>query len=601
MANTSVTPQSIRRACDLLRDAGICRIVENVVSLDDAQSQLKIEFDIQHPNQEGLPASAKFICAMDHPYPYGEVHMVPIGDEVTGFPHQAADGGKLCFPPSYDAPWDETRLLKYVEWTREWLSDAANGRLLFTGQPYELPDFRLRTIPDASLKQVPPILFDESSATFAVWKDRIGQTGNVSLEQLKSVHGIAATRWFGPDKAELHRSSFSRGFLKGSTAFHGRWVLLPKMTASRHRPPRTLEELGAICQASHVSLEKVLRRAWADSRIDLRCGVILLGFPIPHLFGDPPTEIHWQPMLLPNRDATQREYRGRGKRDEGLLWNYAYSSVLAPSRSITWGKCVNVARERQYARGAAPNAVADRRIVIMGAGAIGSLLAEFFTRAGIRDLSLFDDDQLEFGNLCRHSLDGTHVGKKKAAALAARLSSANPLSAIRAFGTDVPFPEIKNSEAIAAISECDVLIDSSTDHGAFLWASDLTRHQGKRFASLFINSNATLLTIVLSGRNTTANKVFKHLNREIAEGRTAVDADEYVGRDADTGLVLPGPGCWHPTFPARNNHIAMLIAAGVDMLYKWAEAPYRCDGRAVVIRRRDASPMIEIALDLAIR
>ena len=597
MVRRSSTPPIIRRACEALAKSGVCRIVRSVESIDDLFSQLTLAFDVPQPNPEGLPTTVVLDCCIRHPYPFGEIEMIPKGSEVSGFAHQAVDGGKLCLPSAQDAPWNEYRLLHYAEWTKEWIVDAAHGRLLKVGDPYELPDFRQNEIHDPAFAQVSPILLDDSPATLASWDGRVGQAGTVSLSSCKAANAIAATDWFASDKNAIRRAPFSPAFLRGAHRFTGQWILLPRITSVRVRPPRTYEELAKLCRVSNVDLESVLRRAWLHGHSGLRIAVVLLGCPIPATVGGPTSEIHWQPLLLLNRDGTKHQYKGRGKRDDGLLWRIAQETVFAPSRRLTYGQASNVAPQRQYARGAAPAAFATQSVAIIGVGAIGSLLAETFARAGVSPLSLFDDDHLDFGNLCRHTLDGSDVGKYKASALAARLSSANPLSVIEAFAVDVPFQCSASEPHSVALANATVLVDCSTDQGAFLWLSRFARQNRKRLASLFINRNATLLTLILSGRNTTAEKVFERLNATIEAGSTLVDAREYLGTGDTARPLLPGAGCWHPTFPGRNNHIAMLVAAAVDHIYAWLRSPSPCDGRAVVLRRRDSSPMIDVGFE----
>src|SRR5690606_36601565 len=153
-----------------------------------------------------------------------------------------AEGGKLCLPSAQVAPWDENRVLQYVKWTKEWLADAACGTLLKVGDPYELPDFRQHKPNDELLRDVPVFRFDESPESFSVWKDRVGQTGDVSLAICEMAKVIAATNWFAPDKTTIRGASFSPNFLFRAERFSGKWILLPKLNSFRARPPQTYEE-----------------------------------------------------------------------------------------------------------------------------------------------------------------------------------------------------------------------------------------------------------------------------------------------------------------------------------------------------------------------
>jgi len=60
-----------------------------------------------------------------------------------------------------------------------------------------------------------------------------------------------------------------------------------------------------------------------------------------------------------------------------------------------------------------PASIYNKRVVILGCGALGSKLALHLYRSGIDKLTLVDDDKLEPHNLCRHALLSTPFDKKR--------------------------------------------------------------------------------------------------------------------------------------------------------------------------------------------
>ncbi len=70
--------------------------------------------------------------------------------------------------------------------------------------------------------------------------------------------------------------------------------------------------------------------------------------------------------------------------------------------------------------------LADQRLLLLGAGAIGSTLAETLTREGVGALSICDPDRMRPGNVARHGLDLFASGQNKAIALEAALSRLDP-------------------------------------------------------------------------------------------------------------------------------------------------------------------------------
>ncbi|HEX2244545.1 MAG TPA: ThiF family adenylyltransferase, partial [Gammaproteobacteria bacterium] len=67
------------------------------------------------------------------------------------------------------------------------------------------------------------------------------------------------------------------------------------------------------------------------------------------------------------------------------------------------------------------------RVLVVGAGGLGSPAAYYLAAAGIGTLGLIDPDQVELSNLQRQILHGTaDIGRKKVASARAKLSELNP-------------------------------------------------------------------------------------------------------------------------------------------------------------------------------
>ncbi len=75
----------------------------------------------------------------------------------------------------------------------------------------------------------------------------------------------------------------------------------------------------------------------------------------------------------------------------------------------------------------------NKRVVILGCGSVGSLVALELARAGVGNFVLADPDTLEYHNLCRHQCGIEDVGDLKVNALSRKIRNINPKANIVKF------------------------------------------------------------------------------------------------------------------------------------------------------------------------
>lgn len=77
--------------------------------------------------------------------------------------------------------------------------------------------------------------------------------------------------------------------------------------------------------------------------------------------------------------------------------------------------------------GAGQARIRASRILVIGAGGIGSPAIQYLAAAGVGHLSIIDDDRVDLSNLQRQTLFGTNdIGTPKVEAAAARVAAQNP-------------------------------------------------------------------------------------------------------------------------------------------------------------------------------
>lgn len=97
------------------------------------------------------------------------------------------------------------------------------------------------------------------------------------------------------------------------------------------------------------------------------------------------------------------------------------------------------------------------RVLIIGAGGLGSPLALYLAAAGIGTLGLVDDDRVELSNLQRQIAHATdRLGQPKTASAAAALGALNPLCRVEQHAL-----RLGPAEAQALIPDYDIVCDGS--------------------------------------------------------------------------------------------------------------------------------------------
>ena len=92
--------------------------------------------------------------------------------------------------------------------------------------------------------------------------------------------------------------------------------------------------------------------------------------------------------------------------------------MFGANKPIYWLMSENWNENELYNRGKLHSNVASSAILQIGAGAVGSTIAELLVRTGQNELTIVDDDRLLAGNLVRHTLNIGDIYKPKAEALA---------------------------------------------------------------------------------------------------------------------------------------------------------------------------------------
>ncbi|MGW6695089.1 ThiF family adenylyltransferase [Rhodococcus sp. NPDC054953] len=108
--------------------------------------------------------------------------------------------------------------------------------------------------------------------------------------------------------------------------------------------------------------------------------------------------------------------------------------------------------------------LAQRRVTIVGVGAVGSVLSDLLHRSGVGELRLIDPDTVLPGNVVRHLVGKEHVGKAKVDAVKETLQATRPSAATSITAESASVSSLE--QACELLKTSDLVVDASADSTA---------------------------------------------------------------------------------------------------------------------------------------
>lgn len=508
-----------------------------------------------------------WIVKIDRTYPYGSIRVYPATEGVMAtFQHQefnqertgSCRTGKLCLDNPYrnrtvvigrDPVGDaDTRLAWHLARAQEWVARAAAGDLVRDGDPFEIPRINIRT-------DVVRVIHDESNASLATWRPYVGQFGQVRFRSTPVRNRIVASTFTAHDR-ERYVVRTSELFRDGQPAqdLHGVWWMWQSpIVIDPWQAVTTWGELAAVGARQGIDVYAALEQiAYAVRKADRGRLFLMLGYPIPQAIGGPDHEVHWETVWLPALStAPPKGFRPGPK----SWWQRDRHQHFGEQRKMDFVDTENWHADRVQARGRLPESIFRNKVAIIGCGALGSMVAELLIRGGLLDLLLVDGEVLEAGNLARHVLTSTNVGRGKADALAKRLREISPSVKVSIVDHHLQDPQMTQDR----LDDAAVVIDCTGTDEIPVLLSATYWSVPRRFVSASFGYGAERLFLFRSlGTKFPANDFFSAVEPWLAKERRVW---------AKAGEVTEGAGCYSPLFPARADD----VAAGAVAVVKFIE------------------------------
>ncbi len=216
--------------------------------------------------------------------------------------------------------------------------------------------------------------------------------------------------------------------------------------------------------------------------------------------------------------------------------------------------------QHYFGRGAMTKNLSDKNIAIIGVGAVGSCLLETIVRSGARNVSIWDGDKVEPGNICRSIYTLNDIGIAKVSAAAKKMSDISPFCEIKAHAYDLYGSINYNSQEKVneELNAFDIIFDCTASNELLHFLSYTFPH--KTIISLCITNHAKDLLCICSdeGNPFDQRKAFLAMIEQDTEN-----------------FYAEGTGCYSPTFLAANSDISYLVNLFVSRLYSFSEKNIR--------------------------
>lgn len=261
------------------------------------------------------------------------------------------------------------------------------------------------------------------------------------------------------------------------------------------------------------------------------------------------TEIHWQAIIL---EIGNFPIYGE-KIDKQWL------TKIEEDRSIHWAMTRNCSYKYFFGRGKLSERITEGKILIIGIGAVGSIIAKTLIRCGCRRLGFIEFDVKEPENVCRSEYSFFTGITNKTNDLINELCLISPFFEPINGGYDYSeaFDFYIKSHLVDTgikgemkkhLEEYDIIIDCSADNDLLYVLNQL-------------QIKSTLLNISISNHA-------KHLVCAAEQNRYDFIISQFAGNilKFDTDDLHNPTGCWSPTFKASYNDINVLVQAAIKQI-----------------------------------
>jgi molybdopterin/thiamine biosynthesis adenylyltransferase len=205
----------------------------------------------------------------------------------------------------------------------------------------------------------------------------------------------------------------------------------------------------------------------------------------PVLIGDnQPTAPEWIGLNFPD----QGPRRGQWRRQWAFIELSAVDTIPVAAQELWTTQALTLA-ERQLR---IPELVGleKAKVVLLGAGSLGSSVAIELAKAGCGELQIIDPDTYDVNNAIRHELAPSRAGAHKAEALAVAADAANPFGEAKPMVETVGVGRISAINFLQCLDGADLVVETTGSHAVTRIAERYCRIVGVPLLSASLTSGS---------------------------------------------------------------------------------------------------------------
>lgn len=423
--------------------------------------------------------------------------IVALRDDFPWVPHlnqrEVELPRSLCL---YELPYTTVKLrwtpTVFVERVRQWLSLTSEGKLHQEDQPLE----------NIFLGQFPPLILPSDFVKSIL---ESGNEGNPAIRF--GVHAV------GDSLQGI------TGFVVSNPKMHGVPVRADHIAtavvapARKHglirKTPQNLRQVIEVMQEVEIDLLAILRqrlRQWRENdvnAIEVRI-LLLLIFPKYREEGSPQETWEWDISGFLLLDSVREAGAKLG------LWQPMPNGTLAmliggeEDHSVEIGvQIVNPVTQLTKSRAASFNGTQldDRKMVMVGIGALGSMTFQNLVRKGFGCWSIVDDDLMMPHNVARHALTAIAAGAPKVTGMKQIIETAYEETVVTTVARiSVLRPGAEETTLKTILSEADAIFDCSADVAAARHIALDSVSEARRL-SLFLSPDGEQMVLLVEDKN----------------------------------------------------------------------------------------------------